>query len=171
MISACILMQQMKLEIWCGWVHPYKTIAKFIVHRIYCFYILKKIYPGDIDERFLRILTSSFFYCCKLSKLLQITNKLKHISDSLVWAWAKSKNFVKLLANHFQKATVLKEWNVQSKKKGKDQKSIQSCTTHDPGYRWESDNFTIRHNKWEPRGQPFPSRWPQGINKQTRAKA
>ena len=27
--------QQMKLEIWCGWAHPYKTIAKFIVHSIY----------------------------------------------------------------------------------------------------------------------------------------
>ena len=24
--------QQMKLEIWCGWAHPYKTIAKLIVH-------------------------------------------------------------------------------------------------------------------------------------------
>ena len=27
--------QQIKLEIWCGWDHPYKTIAKFIVHSIY----------------------------------------------------------------------------------------------------------------------------------------
>ena len=25
----------MKLEIRCGWAHPYKTIAKFIVHSIY----------------------------------------------------------------------------------------------------------------------------------------
>ena len=33
---------------------------------------------------------------------------------------------------------------------------------------WESDKHTIRHHKWETRGQPFPSRWPQGINKQTR---
>ena len=24
----------MKLEIWCGWAHPYKTIAKLIVHSI-----------------------------------------------------------------------------------------------------------------------------------------
>ena len=35
----------------------------------------------------------------------------------------------------------------QSKKEGKDQESIQSSTTPDPGYRWESDNFTIRHYK------------------------
>ena len=45
-----------------------------------------------------------------------------------------------------------------SKKEGKDQESIQSSTTPDPGYRWESDNVTIRHHKREPRGQPFPSR-------------
>ena len=51
------------------------------------------------------------------------------------------------------------------KKEGKDQESIQSSTTPDPGYQWESDNFTIRHHRWEPRGQLFPSRWPQGINK------
>ena len=25
----------MKLEIWCGWAHPYKIIAKFIVHSIH----------------------------------------------------------------------------------------------------------------------------------------
>ena len=42
-----------------------------------------------------------------------------------------------------------------SKKEGKDQESIQSSTTPDPGYQWESDNFTIRHHKREPRGQPF----------------
>ena len=48
---------------------------------------------------------------------------------------------------------------------------IQSSTAPDPGYQWESDNFTIRRHKREPRGQPFPSRWPQGINKQTHTKA
>ena len=26
--------QQMNFELWCGWAHPYKTIAKFIVHSI-----------------------------------------------------------------------------------------------------------------------------------------
>ena len=48
--------------------------------------------------------------------------------------------------------------NGQSKKEGKDQESIQSSTTPDPGYQWESDNVTIRHYKREPRGQPFLSR-------------
>ena len=47
---------------------------------------------------------------------------------------------------------------VQSKKEGKYQESIQSSTTPDPEYQWESDNFTIRRNKREPRGQPLPSR-------------
>ena len=51
----------------------------------------------------------------------------------------------------------------RSKKKGKYQESIQSSTTPDQRYLWESDNFTIRHHKREPRGQPFPN-----INEQTR---
>ena len=38
------------------------------------------------------------------------------------------------------------------------QESIQSSTTPDPGYQWESDKLTFRHHKQEPRGQPFPSR-------------
>ena len=32
---------------------------------------------------------------------------------------------------------------------------------------WESDKNTMKHNKQEPGGQPFPSRWPQGRNEQT----
>ena len=31
----------------------------------------------------------------------------------------------------------------QSKKEGKDQESIQSSTTSDLGYQWESENVTI----------------------------
>ena len=58
----------------------------------------------------------------------------------------------------------------KSKKEGKDQEPIQSSTTPDPEYQLESDKCTIRHQKQEPRGQSIPSRWPQGINKQTRAK-
>ena len=54
----------------------------------------------------------------------------------------------------------------QRKKEGKDQESIQSSTTPDQGYQWESDNVTVRHYKREPIGQPFPCRWPQSINKQ-----
>ena len=46
----------------------------------------------------------------------------------------------------------------ESKKEGKDQKSIQSSTTPDQGHQWESDKLTVRHHKREPRGQPFPSR-------------
>ena len=32
-------------------------------------------------------------------------------------------------------------------KEGRDQESMQSCTTPDPGYKWEGDNVTIRHHK------------------------
>ena len=48
--------------------------------------------------------------------------------------------------------------NERSKLVCKDQESIQSSTTPDPGYQWESDKLTVRHHKREPRGQPFPSR-------------
>ena len=40
----------------------------------------------------------------------------------------------------------------------KDQESIQSSTTPDTGYQWESDKLTVRNHKREPRGQPFPNR-------------
>ena len=43
-------------------------------------------------------------------------------------------------------------------KEDKDQESIQSSTTPDPGYQWERDNVTISHHKREPRVQLFPSR-------------
>ena len=59
----------------------------------------------------------------------------------------------------------------ESNKEDKDQESIQLSTTPDPEYQWESDNVTIRHHKREPKGQPFPNRWPQGINKQACMKA
>ena len=55
---------------------------------------------------------------------------------------------------------------LQSKKEAK----IKNRNSQAPP-RWERDNVTIRHHKLEPRGQPFPSRWPQGINKQTCMKA
>ena len=44
-------------------------------------------------------------------------------------------------------------WLIQSKKDGKDQKSIQSSTTPDPGYQWESNKPTARHHKGELRSQ------------------
>ena len=42
---------------------------------------------------------------------------------------------------------------MQNKKDGKDQESIQSGTTPDPGYQWESNKLTVRHHKLELRGQ------------------
>ena len=44
---------------------------------------------------------------------------------------------------------------LHSKKGCKDQESIQSSTTHDPGYQWESDKRTVIHHKREPRGQRY----------------
>ena len=45
------------------------------------------------------------------------------------------------------------DWLIQSKKDGKDQESIQSSTTPDPGYQCESNKLTVRHHKREQRGQ------------------
>ena len=46
-----------------------------------------------------------------------------------------------------------KDSSSQSKKEGKDQESIQSSTTPDPGDQRESDNLTIRNKKQEPKDQ------------------
>ena len=51
-----------------------------------------------------------------------------------------------------------KNASIQSTKEDKDQESIQSSTTSDPGYQWESYKLTIGHHKRESRGQPLPSR-------------
>ena len=42
---------------------------------------------------------------------------------------------------------------IQSKKDGKDQESIQSSTTPDPGYQWESNKLTARHHRRELRSK------------------
>ena len=49
----------------------------------------------------------------------------------------------------------------QSTKKGKYQESIQPSATPDPGYQWESENLTIRHDN----GQPFPNDRKASINR------
>ena len=61
-------------------------------------------------------------------------------------------------------------WNIGgrfiSKKEGKDQELINPAphlTQDTQDTKVESDNFTIRNHKLEPRGQLTPSRWPQGI--------
>ena len=53
---------------------------------------------------------------------------------------------------------VVTDVDSKTKKEVKDQVSIQSSTTPDPGYKWERENFTIRHHKRQQRGQLFPSR-------------
>ena len=45
------------------------------------------------------------------------------------------------------------DWLKQSKKDGKDQESIQSSTTTDPGYQLESNKLTVRHHRQELKSQ------------------
>ena len=47
----------------------------------------------------------------------------------------------------------ISDWLIQSKKDGKDQESIQSSTTPDPGYLWKSNKLTASHHKRELRSQ------------------
>ena len=47
----------------------------------------------------------------------------------------------------------IRDWLIQSKKDGKDKKSIQSSTTPDPGYQWERNKLIVRHHKRELRCQ------------------
>ena len=58
--------------------------------------------------------------------------------------------------------------SLESKKNGKDLETIQSSTTPDPGYSMGNYQKYNKHHQQEPRGQPFPSRWPQGSSEQTR---
>ena len=45
----------------------------------------------------------------------------------------------------------------QSKKGCKDQESIQSSTTPDPGYQWESDQLTVDTTNESQEVSPFPA--------------
>ena len=47
--------------------------------------------------------------------------------------------------------------HVQSKKGCKDQESIQSSTTPDPGYQWESDKLTVDTTNESQEVSPFPA--------------
>ena len=44
----------------------------------------------------------------------------------------------------FHKQRLCEANSSQSKKEGKDKDSIQSSTTPDPGYQWESDNAIVK---------------------------
>ena len=45
----------------------------------------------------------------------------------------------------------------QSKKRCKDQESIQSSTTPDPGYQWESEKLTVDTTNESQEVSPFPA--------------
>ena len=52
----------------------------------------------------------------------------------------------------------MKNTTQQSRKGGKDQKSIQASITADQNTKWKKDKNKIKHHKQKPRDQPFPSR-------------
>ena len=74
----------------------------------------------------------------------------------MFWAWVQSRHFILCLV-------LLKV------SKGAKIRNRYNQVPLDPGYQWKRDKLTVRHHKREQRGQPFPSRWPQGTYKQTRS--
>ena len=95
-------------------------------------------------------------------------NQAPHLIQDTTWE--SDKNTIKRHLQESQesspfpagdhKATMNRQENIVSKG-AKNQELIQSSTTPDPGYQWESDKLTVRHHKREPRGQSFPSRDPK----------
>ena len=139
-------------------------------------WITKEVFEGCllyIFEMCLRFIPHIKYLEAKRLKALALLKVLSHTSwgagwttllklyRSLVWSdygCIKFGSARKQINRHYTHEK-------RNQEKGKDQESIQSSTTPNPGYQWESGNPTIRHHKQEPRGQPFPSRWSQGINK------
>ena len=85
----------------------------------------------------------------------QATQVLGHVTHA-----SPKKEVTKYLYMYFANTLAL-SWllltlNVTFKVKKKTK--IRNRYNQVSGYQWESDNFTIRHNKREPRDQPFPSR-------------
>ena len=68
----------MKLEIWCGWAHPYKTIAKFVVHSIVCTFrtytpvrsLVNHLYSLKLSETSHWCLTSKYLNVDTVSELV-----------------------------------------------------------------------------------------------------
>ena len=62
--------------------------------------------------------------------------------ESLHWKMNNISIFNAFKAYHWLETVK----RMQSKKGCKDQRSIQSSTTLDPGYQWESDKLAVRHH-------------------------
>ena len=87
------------------------------------------------------------------------------------------KKVMRLLAFIFEQSSygeIQKQtnWNsgraLNAKIKVRKTATIQSSTTPDPRNHKGKKQKYNKHNQQEPRGQPFPSRWLQGSNEQTR---
>ena len=87
-------------------------------------------------------------------KIMYILNKL--VREMRTWGltqlassngsdeYAHMRILSRVIAARIHK--IWKQTGAQSKKEAKDQESIQSGTTPDPGYQLESNKFTIRHH-------------------------
>ena len=69
--------------------------------------------------------------------------------------WAKNLDNRVAFKKETRRLNTSKFSVIQSKKEGKDQESIQSSTTADLGYQWESNKLNIRIHKREPKFTGF----------------
>ena len=81
--------------------------------------------------------------------------------DSKYGTWVKGQG---------QNNQILVVWLVKVRKRAKIRNRYNQVPHLTQDTNGESNKLTIRHHKRKPRGLSFPSRWPQGINKQTRTK-
>ena len=85
--------------------------------------------------------------------------KIQNEAAHLVTGLTRSVSLERIVQSIRGWTNLLKRGQKYKSKQGcNDQESIQSSTTPNPGYQWESDKLTVRHQKREPTGQPFPSR-------------
>ena len=77
-------------------------------------------------------------------------------SFTLKLQWT-SKNISKYIGTNAIKSNSILTHVKISKKGGKDQESIQSSTTPDPGYQWESDKLTVDTTNESQEVSPFPA--------------
>ena len=105
------------------------------------------------------VLFFMFIYCKNLLLFCctKIWTPLLQLGDNCIQFFSFKEAYPRIYGRKFSLMLTNKS-SCKVSKGFKDQEWIQSSTTTDPEYQWESDKLIVRHHKREPRGQPFPSR-------------
>ena len=110
------------------------------------------------------------FIFCKVANHFVAVHKIQVVKD--IVPVVECLNIINLYAFYDpatgpeQQIYVVLWVQYERKKGGKDQERFNQVPHLTQNTKWECNNHTIQHHKREPRGKPFPSRWPQGTNEQ-----